>query len=83
MGDRGGSNPSRRISINRSFGSDGILLHVNPLEKAADKMSVKNIKEIKETVSYLGVSVDLITTSSMDEKFLDDIKKEEVLLYSV
>jgi len=46
-------------------------------------MSVKNIKEIKETVSYLGVSVDLITTSSMDEKFLDDIKKEEVLLYSV
>jgi predicted nucleotidyltransferase len=29
----------------------------------------------------LGVSVDLITTSSLNEKFLSDIKKEEVLLY--
>ncbi|MCI8342261.1 MAG: nucleotidyltransferase [Firmicutes bacterium] len=36
--------------------------------------------EVRET---LGTNVDVLTTGSLDTKFLEEIKKDEVLLYAV
>lgn len=49
-----------------------------------DKGSIKGLALaglLLDLEAALGCSVDLITTTSLDEKFLSSIKNDEVLLY--
>ena len=68
------------------FGSyaRGDMTDSSDIDLRIDKGSIRGIQLaglLVDLEDALGVSVDLISTSSLDQPFLDSIRRDEVLLY--
>ena len=70
------------------FGSyaRGDMTNNSDIDLRIDKGSIRGFQLgglLLDLEDSLGVPVDLVPTSSLDQRFLDSIRKDEVLLYEV
>ncbi len=69
------------------FGSyaRGSALPTSDIDLRVDKGHIKGMFALSgfrlDLLEQLGKEVDLLTTGSLDDEFLDEIRKEEVLIY--
>lgn len=74
---------AQRIYLFGSY-ARGDMNEMSDIDLRIDKGSIRGLELaglLVELEDELGVSVDLVTTGSLDSKFLSSIKNDEVLLY--